>query len=100
MKLVAYTCEECDSDCVYCGGCNYCPQCGKEGDGPYPQEGLFQSKGTQNDPLKHFRFWIPHNLGVEYLSEFGDAYQLLENIQLLMIRVEISTPLVKDCTRW
>ena len=86
MKLASYTCLECDCDFVYGEWCYYCRQCGQMEDGPHPKKGWLKSKGAQYDPLKHFRFWITDILGVEPLSELGDAYQLFENIKLLMTR--------------
>ena len=99
VKQISYTCQECGCDLV-CGGRRYyCTQCRLEGDDPYPQEGRVESKGAQYDPLKHFRFWITHILGVEPVSELGDACRSLEKIKLLMTRDKISAPSVGDCRR-
>ena len=88
-STVKYTCPECGWDLVYGG----CPS------DPYPQEGRIESKGAQYDPLKHFRFWMTHNLEVEPVSEFEDACRLLEKIKVLMTRDKISAPSVGDCRR-
>ena len=100
VKQISYTCPECGCDLVYGGRRYNCPQCWLEGDDPYPQEGRVESKGAQYDPLKHFRFWMTHILGVEPVSELRDANRLLEKIKLLMTRDKISAPSVGDCSRW
>ena len=70
-KQISFTCQGCDCDLVYGGRCYCCPQCGLEGDDPYPQEGRVESKGAQYDPLKHFRFWMTHTLGLEPVGDLG-----------------------------
>ena len=90
VKKISYICSECGCDLVYGG----CPQCD-----PYPQEGQVESKGAQYDPLKHFRFWMTHILGVEPVSELRDACRLLEKIKLLMTHDKISAPSCGVCSK-
>ena len=48
---------------------------------------------------RNFRFWMTHILGVEPVSELGDACRLLEKIKLLMTHDKISAPSFGVCSK-